>query len=86
MRGALTVRQISVTRAKRLARAAERRAARYSRETEMLDSVRDAGGNNIEVDQQGPEVKPVAPPPRPLTIDDLLLVIAQMQQQMQDQM
>ena len=58
--GAPSVRQIAEARARaaaraaRRARAAERRAARYARETEMLESVRDAGGDDIEVDQQGP--------------------------------
>ena len=84
VQGAPTVRQVAAARAQataraeRRARAAERQVARYSRETEMLESVRDTGGNDIEVDQQGPGVEPVAPPPRSLTIDDLLLVIAQM--------
>ena len=92
MQGAPTVRKIATARARaaaraeRCGRAAERRVARYAHESELRESVRDTGGNDIEVDQQGPGVEPVAPSPRPLTINDLLLVIAQMQQQIQDQM
>ena len=65
----------ATVRATREARATEAKAIRAEHRTEMQKSIHEVDHEDVEEDQQGPNVKPAAAAARPLTTDDLLAII-----------